>query len=414
MATLGGYGAVNGSGTQSGNDVGGRDNIDVSNTITVAGSVETFSVYLPYAHEEGYQLKLKIWRLNGSNYDFIGESQAFEMLSEGLNSGLTLSSAITGVQVGDYIGVWLSPSSNNRIDIDSDTGSSIKVKGGDNGGAIAIASCTTSADRSLCVEVYGTAAGGGADTTPDAFSFTDQTDVALSTLTPSNTITVAGIDAAASISITGGEFSINAGSFTSTPTTVDVNDTVQLRVTSSGSNSTAVTATLTIGGVSDVWSVTTLAAALEPLTLNSISYATTFNDIGLFTNRTLSINALEYATTFQNVGLHQRQVLSLNSLTYTATLQDVTLTLNAASGSGTLVFLPFSNNTDNVALDYTIDKIHVYEEVDGERVFTAVSQTTDAVTGALQISHSSLVQDTTYTVNFWVGDERGVKRVTAV
>lgn len=97
------------------------------------------------------------------------------------------------------------------------------------------------------------------DSTPDAFSFTDQTGITLSTQVTSNTITVTGINVASSISITGGEMSINAGAFTSTSTTVSVNDTVQLRQTSSASNSTQTDVTLDIGGVTDIWSVTTLA-----------------------------------------------------------------------------------------------------------------------------------------------------------
>lgn len=101
--------------------------------------------------------------------------------------------------------------------------------------------------------------GGGSDTTPDAFSFTDQTGIALSTQVESNTITVAGIDAAAAISITGGgaEYRINAGAYTTVAGTVNNGDTVQLRMTSSGSYITAVNTTLDIGGVTDQWTVTT-------------------------------------------------------------------------------------------------------------------------------------------------------------
>ena len=43
------------------------------------------------------------------------------------------------------------------------------------------------------------------DTTPDAFSFADQTDVALSTVVTSNEITVSGINASTPISVTGGK-----------------------------------------------------------------------------------------------------------------------------------------------------------------------------------------------------------------
>ncbi|MCG2741705.1 MAG: M23 family metallopeptidase, partial [Syntrophaceae bacterium] len=47
------------------------------------------------------------------------------------------------------------------------------------------------------------------DTTPDQFTFTDQTGAELNTTATSNAITVSGINAAASISITGGTYSIN-------------------------------------------------------------------------------------------------------------------------------------------------------------------------------------------------------------
>lgn len=111
------------------------------------------------------------------------------------------------------------------------------------------------------------------DTTPDAFSFTAATNVALSTVSTSNTITVAGIDAAAAISITGGEYRIGSGSWVSSPGTVVNGDTVTVRTTSSSANSTAVTATLTIGGVSATYSVTTQAAvAPSDTTPNAFSF----------------------------------------------------------------------------------------------------------------------------------------------
>ena len=101
---------------------------------------------------------------------------------------------------------------------------------------------------------------GGCDTDlePDAFSFTDQTDVAVSTQITSNTITVAGITSAAAISVTGGEYAINGGSYTSDVGTVENGNTVTVRHTSSGSFSTATNTVLTIGGVSDTFTSTTV------------------------------------------------------------------------------------------------------------------------------------------------------------
>jgi hypothetical protein len=98
-----------------------------------------------------------------------------------------------------------------------------------------------------------------ADTTPDAFAFTDQTGVALNSAITSNEITVAGINAAAPISVTDGQYSINGGAFTAAAGTVLAGNTVRVRVTSSATVSTAVNATLTIGGVSDTFTATTTA-----------------------------------------------------------------------------------------------------------------------------------------------------------
>ena len=98
------------------------------------------------------------------------------------------------------------------------------------------------------------------DFTPNAFTFTAQTGVALSTVATSNAITVGGIDTASPISIVGGTYSINGGAYTAAAGTVNNGDTVTVRQTSSASYSTLTTATLTIGGVSEAFYVFTLAA----------------------------------------------------------------------------------------------------------------------------------------------------------
>jgi len=102
------------------------------------------------------------------------------------------------------------------------------------------------------------------DTTPDAFSFEAQTDVALSAVVESASITVAGINAAAAISVVGGEYRIGDGDYTGAASTVSNEASVQVRVTASDEFSTEASATLTIGGVDGVFTVTTLAQDLEP------------------------------------------------------------------------------------------------------------------------------------------------------
>lgn len=101
------------------------------------------------------------------------------------------------------------------------------------------------------------------DSTPNQFTFTDQTNVAISTLTESNVLTLSGTNVEASISVTGGEYSINGGAFTSASGTISPSSTFKVRCTSSSLESTAVDALLTIGGVSDTFRVTTGSSSDE-------------------------------------------------------------------------------------------------------------------------------------------------------
>lgn len=111
------------------------------------------------------------------------------------------------------------------------------------------------------------------DTTPDAFSFTDQFNVPTTTTRTSNAITVSGINVATPISVSGAasaEYSINGGAFTADPGTVVNGDSVRARHTSSGSASTQVDTVVDIGGVTDTFSSTTAGAggtaSIAPIT----------------------------------------------------------------------------------------------------------------------------------------------------
>ncbi|WP_066965761.1 agarase [Microbulbifer sp. Q7] len=102
------------------------------------------------------------------------------------------------------------------------------------------------------------------DTRPDAFSFTAISDAARDTAYTSNAVTVTGINAMANISISGGEYSVNDGDFTSDAGTVENGDRVSVRVTTGSEYSTTVTASVTIGGVSADYSVTTMVEPAQP------------------------------------------------------------------------------------------------------------------------------------------------------
>ena len=96
-----------------------------------------------------------------------------------------------------------------------------------------------------------------ADITPDPFTFLDQQGVAWGRAITSNAITVSGIKTVAPISIEGGTYSVNGGDYTDEAGTVSNGDTVTVRQTSSAVFHTTTDATLTIGTVSDTFSVTT-------------------------------------------------------------------------------------------------------------------------------------------------------------
>lgn len=97
-----------------------------------------------------------------------------------------------------------------------------------------------------------------ADTTPEAFTFTDVSDAALNTESRSNSITVAGINALAPISVLGGEYSIGCGgNFTSAAGSIGNGATVCVRHNTAGSGRTRTDTTLSIGGISDTYTTVT-------------------------------------------------------------------------------------------------------------------------------------------------------------
>jgi hypothetical protein len=106
----------------------------------------------------------------------------------------------------------------------------------------------------------------GVDTTPAAFTFTDNVNVPISTMIYSGNMNpaVSAIDNDCSITIsgTGCEYRVNGGSWLTSGDNVVLNDNVALRRMSDANYSTDRTCELILGGtVSDVWHVTTIAAA---------------------------------------------------------------------------------------------------------------------------------------------------------
>ena len=219
------------------------------------------------------------------------------------------------------------------------TTTAISVTGGEysiNAGAFTAAAGTVSSGNTVVVRHTSAATGGTAtnttltvggvsdtftsttlvpDTTPDAFSFTDQADVALSTVIVSNSVTISGINTAAAISVTGGEYSINAGPFTGVASTITSGNTVVVRHTSSASGGTATNTTLTVGGVSDTFTSTTLVPDTTP---NAFSF-TDQTDVALGTvivSNSVTISGINTAAAISVTGGEYR--INLGAFTATA------------------------------------------------------------------------------------------------
>ncbi len=199
------------------------------------------------------------------------------------------------------------------------------------------------------------ACGGGSsapppDLTPNSFSFAEITDVELSTVIESDPVTISGIDDSVSVSITGGEFSINGGAFTSGSGTINNGGTIAVRVTSSDSFSTSVDTTITVGGVSGTFRVTTLAEDITPeafsftaqtdVALSSVIESNEITVSGINTAAAISIAGGEYSiggadfvSTEGTVSSGDTVVVRLTSSSEYVTQTEATLTIGTESAA---------------------------------------------------------------------------------
>ena len=95
-----------------------------------------------------------------------------------------------------------------------------------------------------------------ADSAPDFFDIPDVIGAALNTVTSSTPITITGINVPTTVSTTNGaQISINGGAFVNSPTTINNNQTIAVRLTSANSYGGVVSTDVTIGGLTDAWNL---------------------------------------------------------------------------------------------------------------------------------------------------------------
>src|SRR5690606_19449655 len=90
-----------------------------------------------------------------------------------------------------------------------------------------------------------------------AFAFQPVSNLFADIAVTSQAVTIKGMDAAADITITGGEYAINHQPFTTVAGKISAGDTVRVRATSAADADKTVKAVLDIGGVKGEYALTT-------------------------------------------------------------------------------------------------------------------------------------------------------------
>lgn len=110
---------------------------------------------------------------------------------------------------------------------------------------------------------------------PDALVFVDVHEVPVNSVQTSNAVTIAGLRAAAPMSVTDGEYSIGCnGTFTATPATIANGQTVCVRHTAPAAEGSSANTAIMIGGVQGTFVSTTayaFAPGLQPLPASTIT-----------------------------------------------------------------------------------------------------------------------------------------------
>jgi hypothetical protein len=187
------------------------------------------------------------------------------------------------------------------------------------------------------------------DTTPNAISFAPTSNAEPSAVVTSQAITISGINTAAPISISGGEYAIAGGAFTATPGTVTNSQSLVIRITASDKTNTPKEATLTVGGVSAKFTVTTFAdttpdAFSFPAKTEAVfnteytSDAITVKGIDVavpvsITGGTYSINGGAFTSAAGTVSADQTITVKTTSASKTESTQSAVLTVGGVDGN---------------------------------------------------------------------------------
>ncbi|WP_295686422.1 lamin tail domain-containing protein [uncultured Nevskia sp.] len=243
------------------------------------------------------------------------------------------------------------------------------------------------------------------DTTPAPFAFTPATGAELNSLVISNAITVAGINSPTPISISGGLYSVNNGVFVGGATLVNAGDTVRVQRSASNLPATTTTATLTIGGVSGSFNVTTRTADGTPGAFN-FAPVTDAEPGATVTSDSITVSGLEGPAAISVTG----GLYSINNGAFTATPgtvdngNTVRLRLTASAQFSTPVAATLSIGTQQGAFtvttragDFAADAPS-FASVTGAELGALVTSATSVVSG-LEVPVAITVSGGLYSIN---------------
>ena len=208
-----------------------------------------------------------------------------------------------------------------------------------------------------------------ADTTPSAFAFTSVTNAQLNSQNVSNQITVAGINTATPISVTGGEYQIDNEIYLSTPGFVVNGSKVRVRGNAANTVGTTSKVTLAIGGVVQDFNITTVAADITPssfsfnaannVQLSAVSSSNTITIAGINTsapisisgNGTFKVNSNAYTSQASTVNSGDTVTVRLSASALPATSVSTTLTVGTFNTAYTVTTVPV--DTTPLAFSFT-------------------------------------------------------------
>ena len=165
---------------------------------------------------------------------------------------------------------------------------------------------------------------------PNNFVFGEVTGASLSTVYTSGVINIFGIDISVPITIVGGEYRINSGSWTSVAGVVVNNDIVEVRQTSSATPSTKTTATLTVNCRVVDFDVTTAGTTTTTTTTSTTTTTTTLEPTTTTTSTTTTLEPTT-TTTSTTTTLEPTTTTTSTSTTTTSTTTTSTTTTSTTT-----------------------------------------------------------------------------------